>query len=239
MKKITALAIMFVISTPAVAEIDISKIYSAHQAYDNAEYTKAIEIYNQEQDIDASGSAHYNLGNFFFKNNKLGEAIFHYKKAQELLPRDPNVEFNLQYARGKVTDKIENTRNGFWKNISLRRFVNAKEGLFLLAIVSLIFWLICIVMLYKKNEFFYWGHKISLVALLLLLIVVSKDHLSQNEFGVVSTSQEKVYSAIGKDNVVLFTLHEGAEYFIKDRVGKEWIQIELADSKRGWIRIAI
>jgi SH3-like domain-containing protein len=59
--------------------------------------------------------------------------------------------------------------------------------------------------------------------------------LLTESFGVVVSDSTKIYSGIGKDNVVLFILHEGAEFEI-NQSHEGWISIELTDGKKGWIR---
>ena len=52
--------------------------------------------------------------------------------------------------------------------------------------------------------------------------------------GVVLAKEITVRSGNGINNTALFQLHDGAEFRITKQE-KEWIQIELADGKRGWV----
>ena len=45
-----------------------------------------------------------------------------------------------------------------------------------------------------------------------------------------------MFSGIGKDNVKLFVLNEGAEVKLKDKSEKSWIRIEVDQNKKGWMR---
>lgn len=47
----------------------------------------------------------YNLGNAYFKTNKMGRAIQCYRQARRLAPRDQDIEFNLVFARNFRLDK--------------------------------------------------------------------------------------------------------------------------------------
>ena len=207
-------------------------LYQAHQAYDQGDYQKAIELYQKEK--ISGGDASYNLGNFYFRNDQLGEAIFHYRRALELRPRDGDVKFNLDYARSKTVDKIEEKSN-WLDSLSLKNICSLKEQLYLLVVFALLFWVLQGFTLFKRLEWIVWGKHAALVLFLGVLILLGKDYLTYRPFGVVTEQQVKVYSGIGRDNVVLFSLHVGAEFQYGDIEG-EWIQVSLQDGKKGWLK---
>lgn len=211
-----------------------NNLYQAHQSYDQGNYPEAIKSY--QLDSNSSAEYHYNLGNFYYRNDQRGQAIFHYKLAQELSPRDGDISFNLNYAREKNQDKIEDTTSSWWDSISLKSLFGPKERFYLLAITSLIFWTITTILLFFKRELLQLSQKIAFVVFLLTLFLTSKDYLSTSRFGVVIDQEAKVFSAIGRDNVVLFTLHQGAEFTISEQLEDNWVQIVLRDGKRGWLK---
>lgn len=75
----------------------------ANRLYEQGQYTNAIAAYER---LLASGrvsaALYFNLGNACFKAGQVGRAIFHYRLAQRLAPRDPDILANLQFARGSV-----------------------------------------------------------------------------------------------------------------------------------------
>ena len=54
-----------------------------------------------------NGKLYYNIGNAYFRMNDLGMAILNYRRAETLIPGDTNLQHNLQYARSRRTDRIE------------------------------------------------------------------------------------------------------------------------------------
>ncbi|MCA1784850.1 MAG: BatD family protein, partial [Desulfobacteraceae bacterium] len=54
-----------------------------------------------------NGHLFYNIGNAWFKAGETGHAILWYERANRLIPRDPDLRFNLAYARTLVKDKQE------------------------------------------------------------------------------------------------------------------------------------
>ena len=55
----------------------------------------------QEQDLL------YNAGNAFFKSGDNASAILFYERAKLLAPADEDIDYNLQIARSRITDRIE------------------------------------------------------------------------------------------------------------------------------------
>ena len=54
-----------------------------------------------------NGKLHYNIGNAYFRMNDFGRAILSYRRAEQYIPNDPNLQQNLDYARKRRTDRIE------------------------------------------------------------------------------------------------------------------------------------
>ncbi|MBF0201123.1 MAG: BatD family protein, partial [Desulfamplus sp.] len=77
-------------------------------AYNNGEYKASAEIFTS---IAAKGIhnpyLYYNIGNAFLKAGRTGDAILWYERAKKEIPFDPDLRFNLEYARGFVKDKPE------------------------------------------------------------------------------------------------------------------------------------
>ncbi len=211
-------------------------ILKAHESYSKGDYQIAIEKYSELYGNHIkNGEIHYNLGNMYFRGNQLGEAIFHYKMAQKLRPRDGDILYNLKYAQDKAIDKIEIKSNLFFKALTMTNVFNEKESYYLILFAWGIFWTLLFIYMIKKNELIKWAKISFLVVSLLLTIITVKDSLNYKRFGVVVDPKANIYSAIGKDNVVLFTLHQGAEFKIKEQTDT-WARIILNDKKQGWIQ---
>ncbi|MFC1683828.1 tetratricopeptide repeat protein [Candidatus Zixiibacteriota bacterium] len=79
----------------------------ANQAYQDGQYGQAISLYSQILESGVTnGSVYYNLGNAYFKDNQLGQAILSYERAKRLLPRDADVTANLALANELTADKL-------------------------------------------------------------------------------------------------------------------------------------
>jgi tetratricopeptide (TPR) repeat protein len=76
----------------------------ANRFYEQGKYSEAIPLY---QHLVKSGhnspGVLFNLGNAYFKSGELGRAIYFYRRAEQIAPRDPDVQANLRFARERVS----------------------------------------------------------------------------------------------------------------------------------------
>ena len=105
------LAALFVaLSAPAApAQEAAQAVYERGlKLYEEGDYDGAVDEFSA---ILATGiddpSVHYNLGNAWFKSGRLGLAIWHYRLAHRLAPRDEDIAANLEYARFLALDQVE------------------------------------------------------------------------------------------------------------------------------------
>jgi tetratricopeptide (TPR) repeat protein len=77
---------------------------AANRLYAQGKFAAAAAAYEKIiADGPASTALHFNLGNAAFKSGQMGRAIVAYRKAQQLAPRDPDVQANLRFARNQVS----------------------------------------------------------------------------------------------------------------------------------------
>ena len=211
-------------------------LLSSNQAQAAGRYDDAILGYQELLDSGVRSAAiHYNLGIAHFKNSQLGRAIFHFNQAARLDPRDGDVRFNLDYARKKAVDKIEDHRP-LW-NVYFSRYlpINTKEAL-CLALMGVVFAvLFCTIHIYYKNDIIRWLWRLFLALAALSFLAYLGRLFVDEKMGVITAQVADVYSGQGENNVHLFTLHEGAEFSLEDTAQNGWLRIRLKDGKRGWV----
>lgn len=227
--------VSFALPNPINADGDFTLSFAkGNDSYIKGDYTQAIIIYKKLLDkVSASDDLYYNLGNAYFKNEMLGEAIYYYKLALELNPRNANILYNLNFARKETKDKIENT--AVFKISSLFPF-SKTEFHYIFLLLSFIFWGALMLHLYAKKDVYKWARNISLLFIVLLVIPAFKSVFLQAPFGVVTKDNIKVYSGAGAGNVVLFSLQKGSEFDVLSKDNKDWATITLADGKKGMVK---
>lgn len=225
------LGMVFAFSSNANVEVFVQ----ANQAYDEADYAKASQLYSTvlESGSDVA-SVHYNLGNSLYREGKVGQAIFHFLIAQVRSPRDPDVKFNLEYVNKQLEDKVESSTTWFGRLLNFP--INERESYLILILFSCVFWLVSAAAVIWKLDWLRWLRVASLMLLLVALIPFVQRVVIDKPFGVVLEPKTKVYSAIGRDNIVLFELNEGTQFTVAQKVDQDWIQLQLADGKKGWVR---
>ncbi len=95
---------LLLLARPVVGADDPTAVFDrANALYEQGKFSEAAAAYEKIlQAGRASSALYFNLGNALFKSGQLGRAIVNYRLAQRLAPRDPDIQANLQFARGSV-----------------------------------------------------------------------------------------------------------------------------------------
>jgi tetratricopeptide (TPR) repeat protein len=72
----------------------------ANKFYEQGKYADALSAYDKLLEAgNLTEALYFNRGNALFKLGQLGRAIASYRQAEQLVPRDPDLRANLQFAR--------------------------------------------------------------------------------------------------------------------------------------------
>jgi tetratricopeptide (TPR) repeat protein len=219
---------------------DVNTIFfKANEAYNRGKFQEAARLYETALQNIQNGYLYYNLGNCYFKLGKLGQSVLNYRRAQRLIPRFEDLISNLKYARRETKDKIEaRSYSQVLKKIFFWYYLFSKKeliGVFL--VLNFAFFLAAGIRIYSKADFARW----CLILLSIFYLISGASALSRiyherySREGVVIAEEVPVRSANGINNVVLFKLHAGTEFLVREFKG-DWLKIELLDGKKGWIQ---
>jgi tetratricopeptide (TPR) repeat protein len=218
----------------------------ADSAYINKEYTKAIDIYEQLLQQGESGEIYYNLGNAYFKQDKLGRAILNYERALIIQPGNADVSANLDIARAKTVDKINPNPEIFFVAWT-RSLINSLSvdtwgawgiGFFICTLVALAIYFFTKGVRWRKIGFF-----VALISLIISIVTnlfafEQKRKIDHRTDAIVLSPSVTVRSTPSDEGTSLFVIHEGRKVSIKDDSMKEWKEITLEDGKVGWIPVS-
>jgi len=110
MIRIFALLLLF--QFRVAAGIPSADFEAANRLYEKGDYAGALGAYQKLADTrQTSPALLFNLGNAYFKNGQIGRAIFAYRHAQRLDPRDPDIRANLKFALSTVPGNDTRTSN--------------------------------------------------------------------------------------------------------------------------------
>lgn len=215
----------------------------ANEAYSAGDYEAAATGYDSLVTLGYAGEKlFYNLGNAYFKSDRLGEAILFYNKAQRLAPSDEDIAYNLRIANGYVKDRIESVPEFFlatWIR-SLRNSASSDTW----AVISLLLFagvlaLAAVYLLGKRTAVRKTGFFGGIILLGLFMIAVSFSSIKRKEItapkeAVILSSAAPVKSSPDNNSKDIFVLHEGTKVRVTDRLG-EWREIMIADGNKGWV----
>ena len=80
----------------------------AGELYGSGDYSGAAAIYRQLYDEGyRNEDLLFNAGNAFFKSGDNASAIVFFERAKLFAPADEDIDYNLQIARSRITDRFE------------------------------------------------------------------------------------------------------------------------------------
>ncbi len=211
--------------------------------YQKGQYEQAIQAYESVLDSrQQSADLYFNLGNCYYKLNKVAPSIYNYEKALVLAPEDVDITNNLKFAQKLTIDEVKEVpKVGFAK---LLRDFTGMYHYNTWAWISIVFGLLFLG--------FFMGYYFSLAAVLkrifffgmfvwILFLLISvgaaifeKNHFVTDRPAIVFAEVTEVKSEPQKASPATFILHEGTKVFVKEILGK-WKKIELTDGTEGWI----
>ncbi|MFW6328173.1 MAG: tetratricopeptide repeat protein, partial [Bacteroidota bacterium] len=214
--------------------------------YQEGKYEEAISGYSAilDQGFEAP-ELYYNLGNAFFKSNKLAQAILNYERAMELDPSDPDIQYNLALANTYVIDKIEKLPEIFyirwWKQftgfISSRTWAILSVTFFILFLAFFSLYLFSIRIGVKKTSFVLSVILILFTILTFYIALEKHQQINSDNTAIIMTPSVTIKSSPDETSNDLFVLHEGTKVHVEDRIG-EWQEIRIADGNKGWIKVS-
>ncbi len=214
----------------------------ANRLYDNKDYSRALEGYLRlEKNYQISAALYYNIGNCYFKQNKLGYAILYYLRAKRLKPTDDDINANLAFARQFMPTRLEGVRinpvTAFLDTLVAPFTING------IAWASSIAFIIFILFLCLKLYFEWRGFRIKFIGYIIFVILLLFSGLTTYKYrtdymvkkGVIVTDQAQIYSGPGEDNDLEFTGAYGLTFQIENSTGKYYLAV-FENQRRGWIK---
>ncbi|MCX6304716.1 MAG: tetratricopeptide repeat protein [Bacteroidetes bacterium] len=225
---------------PSVEQLNVAK---ANKAYSAGSYSIAADLYQKVADAGfASPELFYNLGNTYFKMNDYSRAILWYERARRLDPGNEDINFNLNVANTKISDKIEPLPELFYKRWfnGLIQFLPADTWamMFICMVVAgllgLVMYLASRVLVLRKIGF--WA------ALGLFLLSFVSFVFAWNGYNFANSASEAIIfaptitvkSSPDDKSTDLFVVHEGTKVKLLDNISG-WYEIRIANGSVGWL----
>jgi len=239
------LATLIAIFTVLLCSAQNNQLFEqATEAYNTGDFDKAVNYYNKILENGKHSSAvYYNLGNAYYKLNKIAESIYFYEKALLLSPNDQEVRTNLSYAQNMTIDAIdtmpETGLSKMYKNITDKLTFDQWAYV---AIGFMILFVLLYILFYNsdystRKRFAFIG---SLLALFFCLISVLFAFIQRSDFdqyqpAIVFAEESIIKSEPNATSEQVFLIHAGTKVNVLDELNT-WNKIRLADGKTGWIQ---
>ena len=233
-----ALALIALLSTagsPPVAESWSARFDAANKLFEQGKYPQAIDGYQQLADAGAtSGALYFNLGNAHYKSSELGRAIVSYRQANRRIPRDPDLQANLQFVRNQVQGPtLPPGRAQHWlSTLTLNEWT-------LLTSVALWLWMIPLTLIQfraaLRPALRSWILAAGITTVTLAVCLSLAWSFAAQRVAVVVAGQAVVHNGPLDESSAAFTVHDGAELNLLDQKD-DWFQVTAGDRRIGWLR---
>jgi len=236
---------MILLTLPvASAQTPEVRFSEANGLYTSGDFSGAAAIYRKlyEEGL-RSDDLLYNAGNAYFKSGDLASAILFFERARLISPADEDINYNLQIARSRVSDRFEEIPPLFF--VRWFDFVSLLTTTNRWAIIAITLFILSlaagIVFLTKSRArgrlMTFW---LSVAALILTFISISlalrnNSLVNRNGNAVVMCSILTGKSAPGEGGSELFVIHSGTTVTVEESLG-EYSEIRLPDGTKGWIK---
>ena len=242
--KVVKLIVVFLFVYSGLYAQNNSELFEkANELYRNENYVEAIGIY---EEIEASGlvssELYYNLGNAYYKINKVAPSIYNLEKALLLNPQNKDASNNLVFANRMKIDAIEELPKTFFQNLEIdivqKLTYNqwAYLAVFSSILMSLFFLFFYFSYIPTRKRIYFLTSLLGVLFLIVSTLFAYKKYVTSiaTVEAIVYKQKVSVKNAPSDTSQEVFELHEGLKVFVLDAVDI-WRKIKLADGKTGWV----
>lgn len=211
---------------------------AAMEAYKSGDYAAAVK------DLEAiaaagvrNGRLYYNLGNAHLKNNDLGRAILWYERARILIPNDPDLRFNYEYARSQTKDLPEGGPSPITRILFFWAYELSARTIIVLALAcNLVFWGLAIAWRLTRRRALRHALLAALVPTIVFAPTAAYNYFeaAHHTRAIVLPPAVAVRSGLESTSTQLFELHAGAKVKVVRQM-QDHVQIRFSEDKIGWI----
>lgn len=202
-------------------------------------YEKALLRYQKINKSIPSGKVYYNIGNTYFRMGDIGQAIVNYRRAEQHIPGDPNLQHNLAYVLGKRQDTIiPQPKETLLKTLFFWHYNLSQSIRSTIFIASYIgFWVITGVVFLTPWRISSWTlAPFATVTLLLASSLFLSNYGKEDAAGVITDREVVARKGDSRSYQSSFTtpLHAGTEFILLEKRGS-WLYVELQDGRQCWL----
>ena len=211
--------------------------------YQKGKYEEAVSNYESVlKSKKQSAELYFNLGNCYYKLNKVAPAIYNFEKALLLNPNDKDFSNNLKFAQKLQIDDIkEMPKVGFNKVIQDFTASNHYNTWAWITVVFAFLFLVFFVTYYFSQttllkRTFFLGMIFTFLGVIISISssIFEKTNFDNDKPAIVFTEIIAVKTEPNSNASTAFMLHEGTKVHVFESIDN-FKKIELSDGKKGWI----
>ena len=245
---VLTLMIFFIVSTLSLkAQAPVSTLFEeGNTAYNNGDFFKAVTLYEQTLLTGKhSASLYFNLGNAYYRLNKVAESIYNYEKARQLDPENEDFKVNSAFAQNMTIDAIEPLPESQLSQVQNSLYALASASIWS-KIIVLFVWLFAIFFsIYLLNKTIKLKRLFFVLSLFSLILFLSSFTIKffanaeqeNKKYAIIFSNEINIWSEPNLRAEIQFTLHEGTKVELLDSLD-EWEKIRIANGSEGWIKNA-
>jgi len=240
--------LLCMVSLPLAADATRDQLFKQGvSAYVGEDYQLAIDIFLKLEKSDRiSWELLYNLGNSYYRDGDLGNAIRYWEKAKILAPLESDIDHNLLMAENYIIDKVVlpdmfplfKWYKQMQRQLSLSLSIKIIGALLLLMVFAIGLIRRAGRLNGKSYKATYISILSSFLVLIILLSIITIDTAQQRKhekYAIILENSVEILSEPTDDAVVLFILHEGSKVKVNKNIEDLWSNISYFDDKVGWI----
>lgn len=245
MKRIFLISIM--LACVSLMQAAITKA-DADALYEKGNYEEAAAAYESLLKVEGlAAEVYYNLGNCYYKLDKIPFAVLNYERALLLDPGDGDIRANLALARGKTVDKVVPPSEMFfvtwWRDLtncmSMDSWTIVGFSAFILMLIGILVYRFVPQLLARKIGFYSAMFLFALVIIANFAAFSQHRDLTHRNTAVILAPSVVVKSSPSDRSTDLFLIHEGSKVEILDNSMKEWMEVKFEEGKQGWIPVHV
>lgn len=215
----------------------------ANELYQQENYQEAVRTYEQIlENGQHSVELYYNLGNAYYKLNKIAPAIYNYEKALLLQPNNSDVKNNLKFAQNMMIDSFSevpkvgfsNWVSGFTSVYHYDIWANIAIGFSFLVMLSFVGYYFISRMALKRTFF---GLALLFLVCSILSVIIASFEKNQTENynpAIVFSESVAVKSEPNANSSNAALIHEGTKVYVLESLD-DYYKVELPNGMSGWL----
>ncbi len=213
------------------------------EAYTDGRYEDALVHFSDIEGRAEGFDLYYNLGNTYYKLNRIPESILYLERALKFNPAHEDASYNLRLANQRIADRIERIpRSNFavwWEEF--KHGTGPNVWAWIAVGFSLLTALLFVAFILGRGaalrRFGFFGSIVAL-AFFFSALALAKDAYDfryEERNAIIFADKVDVKSEPREVGTDVFVLHAGTRVELLRKEG-EWYRIQIASGKRGWIK---